>query len=121
MFVALSIAVRRILGLPTLWVETQDSALPCIRDGGFWWFPDLIAPDPTLILPVVTFVSYLVNLEVFVFPIARFVGSMLNRFEKINGLLAEKTDSRVPRIMKNLMRGVIIASFPFMWNLPSVC
>ncbi|KAI8049583.1 membrane insertase OXA1/ALB3/YidC, partial [Syncephalis plumigaleata] len=102
LFISMSLAVRRLCGLPVPWLEalaTQEMAQP--QAGGLWW-TDLTATDPTLVLPVIIGLVHLANVE-------------LNTNKN-------KSPTVWQQRIRYILRGVSIASIPIATQLPTaVC
>ncbi|RKP26920.1 membrane insertase OXA1/ALB3/YidC, partial [Syncephalis pseudoplumigaleata] len=61
LFISMSLAVRRLCGLPVPWLEAYFERAD--DEAGLLWWADLTAADPTLVLPVVIGLTHLANVE----------------------------------------------------------
>ncbi|KAI9292242.1 hypothetical protein K502DRAFT_367780 [Neoconidiobolus thromboides FSU 785] len=63
-FVVMSLSLRAICGYPIFDLDLDNFHLQEFSIGGYSWFSNLIAPDPTNILPILIGATHLLNIEV---------------------------------------------------------
>ncbi|XP_041485827.1 cytochrome c oxidase assembly protein COX18, mitochondrial-like [Lytechinus variegatus] len=100
MWIFLSLALRNMTGaLSERMYVDPTSIVPDLATGGVLWFPSLVAPDPTFILPVLVGLLNLSNIEMHALHRGRV--------------------TRVQRYVNNTLRTVSVAMIPIAAYMPS--
>jgi inner membrane protein COX18 len=79
-WISMSLALRNMTGSVYLFSDIEDSVLtPSLENGGMLWFPNMLIPDATCILPIVNITINLLLLELVMLQ----RGDNIRKFEKI--------------------------------------